>query len=125
MNKTSAIISIIICVIVIGVGGFYTGMSYGKKSAAAARTAAFGNRAGAGGAGGSGFGQGNGGRGGTGGNGSGGITFGDVLSKDSNSITIKMRDGGSKIIFFSSSTTITKSAAGSIDDIAVGSSVMV
>jgi len=50
---------------------------------------------------------------------------GEIISKDDKSITIKLRDGGSKIIFLSDSTKITKQADGSSDDFEVGKSIMV
>lgn len=50
---------------------------------------------------------------------------GNVLSKDNQSLTIKILDGGSKIIFLSASTTISKMTEGAINDIKVGKQVMV
>jgi len=50
---------------------------------------------------------------------------GEVIAKDEQSLTLKMSDGGSKIIFFSDSTTISKMTDGSINDIEIGKQVMV
>jgi hypothetical protein len=50
---------------------------------------------------------------------------GDVLAKDAQSITVKMRDGSSRIILYASSTEVSKFAAGTIDDVAVGKTIMV
>lgn len=50
---------------------------------------------------------------------------GEILSKDDQSITIKLRDGGSKIVVLSASTIVSKMADGSMEDVVVGSSVMV
>ena len=55
----------------------------------------------------------------------GGITMGEILSKDDSSITVKLPNGGSKIVFFSESTTVNKSTAGSIADLAVSENVVV
>lgn len=55
----------------------------------------------------------------------GGMTAGEVLSKDAQSLTIKLRDGGSKIVFYSASTTVNKMAEGSLDDVAQGSNVTI
>jgi len=55
----------------------------------------------------------------------GGMAAGDVIAKNANSITLKMRDGSSRIVFFSDSTQITKQVAGTLDDVIIGSSVMI
>ncbi|OGM10534.1 hypothetical protein A2Z67_03010 [Candidatus Woesebacteria bacterium RBG_13_36_22] len=50
---------------------------------------------------------------------------GEVIGKDEQSLTLKMPDGGSKIVFFSGSTKILKTTDGSIDDIGIGEQIMV
>jgi len=54
-----------------------------------------------------------------------GFLSGEVINKDEQSLTLKMPDGGSKIIFFSDSTQISKTTEGSIDDIEIGKQIMV
>jgi hypothetical protein len=53
-----------------------------------------------------------------------GIANGEIISKDDKSVTIKLRDGGSKIILLSGSTTINKNATGTAEDLVVGENVM-
>ena len=54
-----------------------------------------------------------------------GFVFGEVISKDDKSVTVKLPDGGSKIVFFSTSTSVMKSAEGSVNDVVVGEQVSV
>ncbi len=108
-------------VIVLLVGGvsFYGGMKYqqGKTPTRFADAAGFGQMRGGPG-GGAAFG---GGRGGM----NSGMVNGDILSKDDKSITVKLRDGGSKIVFFSPTTRIGKTTDGVIADLEVGKQITV
>ncbi len=50
---------------------------------------------------------------------------GEIISKDNESITLSLREGGSRILFFSDSTEIIKTIKGSLDDLEIGQSVNV
>jgi len=50
---------------------------------------------------------------------------GEVISKDNQSLTLKISDGSSKIIFFSDSTAISKMADASTSDIEIGKQIMI
>ena len=108
MNKT--LLSILSVAVVVGAGAFYGGMKYDQSTAQANLSQMRANRTG-GGDGGARGGQGE------------GFTNGNVISKDDKSITVQMRTGGSKIVFFSGGTQIMKSIAGSLSDLAVGDQV--
>lgn len=54
-----------------------------------------------------------------------GMASGEVLSKDGQSLSLKLRDGGSKIVFLSASTTVMKLAEAKADDVATGVEVTV
>ncbi|HTM67962.1 MAG TPA: DUF5666 domain-containing protein [Candidatus Binatia bacterium] len=129
MNRTAVIAAI--TGLVLGGAGFFGGMTYAKTQGADARRGGFANFQ-------------NlspeerqqriaqfGGQGGQGGNrmmrggAQGGFVGGEILSADDKSITVKMRDGSTKIVLLSDSTEVTKSVAGTSADLAVGKNVMV
>jgi hypothetical protein len=109
--------------ILVGGGAFYGGMKYAQ-----AKSPRGGMRAGGGQfqtfTGGPG-GGGPGGRAGGARGGMGGFVSGDILSNDGKTLTIKMRDGGSKIVLLGASTEVSKFVAGTPTDLEVGKTVMV
>lgn len=115
MNKKNLII-VIICLLMAG-GSFYAGMNYKTRKANLKNampdfgTAKMGDQA-------------NMTRRMVQGNGANAIN-GEILSRDDKSITVKLRDGGSKIVFLIASTTISKSTEGTKDDLESGKSVMI
>ncbi len=102
--------------LVVGGGAFYGGMKYAQSRA----LAGFQNARNLG-ANGAGFraGQGTGGRNGA------NFVSGDIISKDDKSITVKLRDGGSKIVFYSGTTEIGKFVSGAAGDLEAGKTVSV
>jgi hypothetical protein len=124
--KNNKMVGMMVGALVVGVGGgFYGGMHYAQKTAQdtrgqfanlspeerqarMAQVGGTGVRAGA--------------RGGAIG---GGMVMGEVISKDAQGITVKLPDGGSKIVFMSGSTGVMKTASGTPEDIAVGTQVSV
>jgi len=108
---------ILIVIIGVGVGAFYGGMKYAESKALSnrqQRMQQFGANFG-------GFrlGSGSGQRGGS------GFTAGEIIAKDDKSVTVKLQNGGSKIVFLSDSTEITKSAASALSDLEVGKNIIV
>ena len=95
---------------------FYAGLSIGKGSVVSQSPV---NQSGTRGFGGQG--QGGMGRGGQNGN----FAGGEVISKDDKSLTVKLRDGSSKIVFISGSTEVLKFATGTIADLSIGEQVTV
>ena len=53
------------------------------------------------------------------------MTVGEIIAKDDTSITVKLRDGGSKIIFYSSSSEIGKFTDGTIEDLIIGKNITI
>ncbi len=54
-----------------------------------------------------------------------GGTTGEVLSKDTTSVTIKLQDGGSRTAYFSDSTAVQKTVPGTLDDVVIGGHVFI
>lgn len=54
----------------------------------------------------------------------GGMFSGEIISKDASSITLKLRDGGSKIIFFSDSTEFMKMSTSTINDFNINDNII-
>jgi len=113
---------VVVLVIVLMGGSFYGGMTYGQSSAAQnsaqnGRNFAGGRMGGAGGQAGS--------PGGAGGARGGNATVGQVLSKDDKSVTLKLNNGGSVVVFFSGTTQLSKSVSATVDDLAVGKNLLV
>lgn len=54
-----------------------------------------------------------------------GPIFGEILAVDEKSLTVKLRDSGSRIVFFGSSTPVMRMASGTPADLRVGESVTV
>lgn len=99
MVTKKTIASFIVIIITVGGVAFYVGMKYAGRNNFPRQ---MGNR-----------GQGFGSR-------SGGFVAGDIISKNDKSITIKLRDGGSKIVFYSDSTEVGKFVNGLISDLEIG-----
>ncbi|NTU66908.1 MAG: hypothetical protein HGB08_03220 [Candidatus Moranbacteria bacterium] len=127
MKNKQVIISAII-VIVVGAGMFYGGTRYEKSKSPAAGLMKSGNFAQGGARGGQGQAQQQGQAQGAVRNGNrqgGGFLGGSILSKDDKSITIKLQDGSTKVIYFSDSTSVGKTDPGTASDLAAGQQVMV
>ena len=114
MNK-KIIIGIVGVVVIVG-GAFYGGMVYGKSSATVRGQAGSGQ-----------FTRNTNGTSGTGTRGgmNSGIIFGEVISKDTGSITVKTQDGSTKIVLVASSTQVVKSSTGSLNDLTTGTNITV
>ncbi len=50
--------------------------------------------------------------------------MGEIISKDDSSITVRLRDGGSKIVFLSPSTEVSVFTSGTANDLSVGTTVV-
>jgi len=117
MNKKNIII-ITIIIIVVGASSFYGGALYGKKSVASKRASIQDSS--------KQFARGNKQLTGTKGTSDNGrFINGQITAKDNSSITIKLLNDSSKIIFLSGSTPIGKTVNGSSSDLSIGQNVIV
>jgi len=113
-KKTGLIIGVVVLVLI----SFYCGMQYGgnnvRASLASKSQNSFGGNRMMGGAG-SGRGMRNG----------GGFVNGEILSQDAQSITLKLQNSGSQIVFFNSQTKVSKMVDGAMTDLATGKTISV
>ncbi len=119
---------VLITAVVVGGLSFYGGMQYQQSAQTAQRSQRmqqFGAMGGQGGPGAFGDFGGGSGAGIQGRNAQGGLINGEIISQDDKSITVKNRDGGSKIVFFSGTTSIVKTVDGVTADLANGKNVLV
>lgn len=116
MNKTN-VIAVVVIVAVVGVAAFFGGVKYGRKDQAAGGRQAMMNFQGR---------QfGNGGSQAVRNRGGNGFINGEIIKKDDTSITVKLPDGGSRIIFINASSSVLKSTAGSAADLEAGKAVSI
>ena len=132
--KTSLVYIIPIAIIVAGLA-FYGGMKYGQSSGISGNFANLRNlspeerqqrlaQMGGGGTGGM-MNDLGGLNGGAGRPMRGNFTSGEIIQKDDTSVTLKLADGGSKIVFYSSTVPMTKSVQANVEDLKTGENVIV
>lgn len=105
-KKTKLVIAIVIGIVILGVD-FYAGVLTGKtkkmpgalNQQKGMQTSKFTNR-------------------------QNDFLMGEIMSKDDKSITLKLANGGSRVILFSDSTEVGKFVTGSIADMEIGKSVI-
>ncbi len=115
--KNNTVVIALVALLVGGGAGFFGGVQYQKNQRQQTDQGGGNHQAMRGASGQPGQ---NGGRfGGRGGSGA----AGDILSVDSNSITVKLSDGSSKIVVLTGSTAINKAASASASDLTVGERV--
>lgn len=113
-KKNNLIIIFIIAILVVGAGAYYLGQKTSSKTSNLAGGAFQANGQNARRMG-QGIGQ--------GANAGASLVNGAIIKKDDTSITVSLRDGGSKIVYFTASTTIAKMAEGTKNDLNIGETV--
>jgi hypothetical protein len=124
--KNNYLVTVILVVLVGGIA-FYGGLSYQKNKDSLSGLSAQDlpaklqslGLAGGGSGGASAFAGRNGGR-----KGVGGVVMGQIISKDDQSITVKLRDGSTKVVYISTSTMVGATVSASSSDLAVGKTVV-
>lgn len=114
MNKQAGLAVIVALVVGIGIGYVIPHAASAARGSFAAGGGQF--RGGAGSFG---------GRTGGAGPNAGGFLSGTIAKEDSESITLNMRDGSSRVVLITPATTVSKSINGSMNDLTVGSDVIV
>lgn len=107
--KNNIIVSVLATLVIAGGIGFYAGMKYSSSNTSTTQITA-------------GQFQRDGGVG-RGGRSANGMTSGEILSRDATSLTIQMRDGGSRIIFLAGSTQVIKADPGTTTDLMSGEQI--
>lgn len=123
-NKQTHVISMAILIVAIAIGSFFTGIKYQQRQSISNLRQQMADRIG--------FGQ------GTGRNAINPDSiknrgqapgfrqnFGEIISIDDKTLTLKMTDGSSKIVIFSDTTNISQSASATKEDLQVGTKIMV
>jgi hypothetical protein len=112
------ILPIIIIAVIVAAGAFFGGMKYGQSKNSGTFSRQNFNSANVSGLRGAGRGN--------------GFASGEIISKDDpakdgagKSITIKLPDNGSKIVFFSDSTEVSKFVSGASSDLEIGKTVII
>ncbi len=112
--KNNQLLVLALVALLFGGAGFFGGTTYQKSQVSALRGgngAAFAGRTG--------------GPGQTGTRRMGGQVMGDIISADSNSVTVKLADGSSKIALITNNTSIVNSVSATTTDLKVGARVAV
>lgn len=111
MNKTKKSVLYSVIVLILIALSFYGGMQYQKTGNGTKNT----NRSQLPGMG----------AGGAGGRNAGGFTTGEIVSLDDQSLTIKMPNGSTKIVFYSAKTPLAKQSTATLEDLKAGETVTV
>ena len=112
-NNSNQIIIMVVVALLVGAGGFFAGMKYQQSKQTSFRqfNGALGQ---------------SGQRNGMGGNRVGfRPVSGEIISSDDKSITVKLNDGSSKIVFLAGNTSINKAGQATKEDLKVGEKVAV
>lgn len=113
-SKMKHLITGILVFVLVAGASFYGGMQYQKSQTFARGNFMSGNRQ---------FGM-TGTMGGARTFGGANAVMGSIVAKDASSISVSIPGGGSKIILLASSTEVTTSAPGSLDDLTTGTNVI-